>query len=117
MELQVIAFYFFADELLKASHLYDDPQAKMTNAEIITTVLTAAQLFCGNQRTAAHFLKTYHYIPNFLSESRFNRRLHRIPHVIWEKLFSTLSEYLKRKHPCNEYLVQKMPSALSNGLI
>ncbi|HEY2811346.1 MAG TPA: hypothetical protein VGJ00_08170 [Rhabdochlamydiaceae bacterium] len=40
MELQIIAFYFFADGLLKARHLYDDPQAKMANAEIITTVLT-----------------------------------------------------------------------------
>ena len=26
MELQIVIFYFFADEILKASHLYDDPQ-------------------------------------------------------------------------------------------
>jgi len=44
MELQIVAFYFFADEVLKANHFYDDPQAKMTNAEIMTTVLTAARL-------------------------------------------------------------------------
>ena len=56
MDLQIVTFHFFADEVLKASHLYDDFQAKMTNAEIITTVLTAANFFCGNQRKAAMFL-------------------------------------------------------------
>ena len=32
MELQIIAFYFFADEILKSSGIFDDPQSKMTNA-------------------------------------------------------------------------------------
>ena len=54
MELQIVAFYFFADEVLKANHFYDDPQAKMTNAEIMTTVLTAARFFYGNQRNASN---------------------------------------------------------------
>lgn len=116
MELQIVAFYFFADELLKASHLYDDLQSKMTNAEIITATLTAAQFFYGNQRTAANFLKTHHYIPNFLSESRFNRRLHRIPHVIWEKLFSTLSEYFKRNHDSNAYIVDSFPVPVCDNI-
>ncbi len=116
MELQIIAFYFFADELLKASHLYDDLQAKMTNAEIITVALTAAWFFYSNQRTAANFLTTHHYIPHFLSESRFNRRLHRIPQVIWEKLFSTLSEYFKRNHTTNEYIVDSFPVPVCDNI-
>ncbi len=49
MELQIITLYFFADEILKTSHFYDDPQAKMTRAEIITAALTAATFFCPNQ--------------------------------------------------------------------
>lgn len=85
MELLLVTFYFFADEVLKASHLYDDCQAKMTNAEIMTTVLTAARFFYGNQRRAANFLQLYGHIPHFLSESHFNRRLHRIPLTLWQE--------------------------------
>ena len=80
MDLQSVALYFFADEVLKASHLYDDPQATMTNAEVITPLLAAAKFFFGNQRRASLFLKEYHYIPHFLSESRFNHGLR--AHVI-----------------------------------
>jgi hypothetical protein len=109
MDLQIVAFYFFADEILKASHLYDDLQTTMTNAEVMTVVLTAAQFFSGNQRRAASFLWEYRYIPKLLSESRFNRRLHRIPQSIWQKLFSTLSEYFKRNHTSNEYVVDSFP--------
>jgi hypothetical protein len=91
MDLQIVAFYFFAHETLKASHLFDDPQAKMINAEIISVVLTASKFFSGNQRRAAIFLKEYNYIPNLLSESHFNRRLHRIPQSIWQQLFLCFS--------------------------
>lgn len=109
MELQIITLYFFADEILKANHFYDDPQAKMTTAEIITATLTAATFFCGNQRRAACFLKTHRYIPNFLSESRFNRKLHGIPQDIWQKLFSVLAEHFKAKNVSNEYVVDSFP--------
>lgn len=116
MELQIVAFYFFADEILKANHLYDDPQVKMTNAEIITAVLTAARFFHGNQRSAAIFLKEHRYIPNFLSESHFNRRLHRIPISIWQKLFSVLSEYFKSQHVSNQYVVDSFPIPVCDNI-
>jgi hypothetical protein len=116
MDMQIIAFYFFADEVLKANHLYDDSQAKMTNAEIVTTALTAAYFFCGNQRKAANFLKVHRYIPHFLSESHFNRRLHRIPLCIWQKLFSTLAEYFKRNNLSNEYIVDSFPVPVCDNI-
>lgn len=109
MDLQIVAFYFFAHEVLKASHLSDNPQVKMTNAEVVTVVLTSAKFFSGNQRRAALFLKEYNYIPNLLSESHFNRRLHRIPQAIWLRLFSVLAEYFKRRHSSNEYVVDSFP--------
>ena len=109
MEFQIIAFYFFADTILKASHFYDDPQSKMTNAEIITAVLTSARFFGGNQRCSIHFLREHNYIPNCLSEGHFNYRLHRIPIDIWQKLFSALSEYFKRNHTSQEDIVDSFP--------
>jgi len=39
MDLHIIIIYFFADEILKAFHLYDDPQVKMNNAEVIAFAL------------------------------------------------------------------------------
>lgn len=116
MEMQIVAFYFFADETLKANHIYDDRQAKMKNAEIITTVLTAAKFFYGNQRKAANFLKTHRYMLNFLSESHFNRRLHRLPLCIWQKLFSVLAEYFKRTNCSKEYIVDSFPIAVCDNI-
>lgn len=116
MDLQIITFYFFADEILKASHLYDDVQTKMTNAEILTTVLTAANFFCGNQRKAAIFLKTHGYIPNSLSEGHFNRRLHRIPCAIWQRLFSILAEHFKSRNLSNEYVVDSFPVPVCDNI-
>src|SRR5574338_126422 len=117
MDLQIVTLYFFADEVLKASHLYDDSQATMTNAEIITTVLVAAKFFFGNQRRASVFLKEYRYIPHFLSESRFNRRLHRIPQSICQKLFSILAEYFKSNHDSNEYIVDSFPIPVCENIL
>jgi hypothetical protein len=116
MDVQIVTFYFFADEALKASHLHDDPQAMMTNAEIITAVLTAARFFGGNQRCASNFLRTHRYIPNLLSESHFNRRLHRIPLCVWQKIFSNLAEHFKRHNSSNEYVVDSFPVTVCENI-
>ena len=116
MELYLVAFYFFADEVLKANHLYDDCQAKMTNAEIMTTVLTAPRFFYGNQRRASNFLQTYGCIPHFLSESHFNCRLHRIPLTIWQKFFSVLAEHFKVTHSSHDYIVDSFPIPVCDNI-
>jgi hypothetical protein len=116
MDLQIIAIYFFADEVLKANHFSDDAQVTMTTAEVITAALTAARFFYGNQRSASSFLKVHNYISNFLSESHFNRRLHRIPLCIWQILFSTLAEYFKRNHSSNEYIIDSFPIAVCDNI-
>jgi len=116
MELQIVAMCFFADEVLKANHFHDDPQVHMTTAEIMTVVLTAAQFFYGNQRHAMNFLKEHRYILHFLSESHFNRRLHRIPLAVWQLFFSTLAEYFKRNHSSQEYIVDSFPIAVCDNI-
>jgi hypothetical protein len=88
----------------------------MTTAEIITCVLTAALFFSGNQRLAARFLSTHAYISNMLSEGHFNRRLHRIPDHIWHAIFSSLSEYFKREHWDQEYIVDSFPVPVCDNI-
>lgn len=116
MELQIVAIHFFADEVLKANHFHDDPQAHMSTAEVMTVAITAARFFYGNQRRSAEFLREHRYISHFLSESHFNRRLHRIPKESWQQLFSTLSEYFKKNHPSNDYVVDSFPIPVCDNI-
>ena len=116
MDLHIIIIYFFADEILKAFHLYDDPQVKMNNAEVIAFALTSARFFNGNQRRAAIFLSSHRYISNPLSESHLNRRLHRIPWNVWQAIFSALAEYFKRTNSSQEYAVDSFPIPVCDNI-
>jgi hypothetical protein len=109
MDLQVIALYFFSDEILKARNFRDDPQVKMTTAEVITVALASALLFYGNQKRAAQYLKNHRFVLCALSESHFNRRLHRISPDVWQAIFSTLAEYFKHDNSSQEYIVDSFP--------
>ena len=79
MDLTIVVLYTICDDLLISLGHRNHPQAKMSDAEVITTALVAARYFAGNQQTACCVLKTLGYIPNMLGHSRFNQRLHRIP--------------------------------------
>ena len=116
MELQIIALYFFTDNFLKSIHFYDDPQTLTSTAEIVTSVLTAAQFFSGNHPKAAAFLKEHNYIPKFLSESRFNRRLHLLPPDLWEQLFHILAQHFKENNFTNEYIVDSFPVSVCDNI-
>lgn len=116
MDMQIVAVYFFADEILKANRFFDDPKVKMTTAEMITAALTAALFFGGNQSKASSFLKTHAYIPHFLSKGHFNYRLHQIPLYIWQILFSTLANFFKQNNSINEYVVDSFPVPVCDNI-
>jgi len=50
----------------------------MSDAEAMTTAIVAMLYFKGNFCLVSQYLCEHRYIPNMLSRSRFNRRLHRI---------------------------------------
>ena len=79
MDLTIVAVYTICDDLLISLGHHNDPRANMSDAEVMTTAIIAARYFAGNHQTACCVFKTLGYIPNMLSHSRFNRRLHRIP--------------------------------------
>jgi hypothetical protein len=78
MDDQMIATFCLGDDLLKAIHHPEDPQAQMHDAEVMTTALVAALFFRGNHESARAMLKQHGSMPPMLSKSRFSRRLHRI---------------------------------------
>lgn len=116
MEMQIIAIYVICDELAKQCGIQDDPQAQMTTAEMMTSVLVAAELFGGNQKKACLFLRTYGHIRSMLSSSRFNRRLHAIPEELWRTLFLALSEIHQQNNRELEFAVDSFPVAVCQNI-
>jgi hypothetical protein len=109
METEIITMYVLCDDLLKATDIREDSQVKMNNAEVMTVVLTAARFFCGHFENARAFLKEHGYIPDMLSESRLNRRMHETDASVWLNLFFILPETFKRTDSGQEYITDSFP--------
>ena len=116
MELQIIIFYVLCHELLTALNIREDSQVRMTDAEVMTVVLTSACFFSGNFRKGAVFPNEHGYIPRMLSESRLNRRIRGIDDCIWEALFSVLSEIFKMRNNGQEYVADSFPVPVCDSI-
>jgi len=104
------------DDLLIALGHQDDPRAKMSDAEVMTTALIAARYFGGHQQTAwVSALKTLGYIPNMLGHSRFNRRLHQVSEH-FQTLFQVLAEGFKAENSENIYSIDTFPVAVCDTI-
>ena len=58
MDETIIATYCLCDDLLKAMSHRPDPQCKMSDAEVMTTALTAALFFRGTLNRATQHWHT-----------------------------------------------------------
>lgn len=116
METQIIIIYCICDDIIKNLKMKEDIQVTMTNAEILTTAITAAEFFCGNHERARIFLKEYNYIPNMLSKSQFNRRLHAIPENVWQIISMILAKVFKQNNISKEYSVDSFPVSVCKNI-
>jgi len=116
MDDTIITTYYLCDEFLKAVGHRDDPQVRLSTAEVMTTALAAAAFFGGNIEASRSFLDEYGYIPKAISKSRFNRRLHAIDSSLWQQLFDLLAEVFKRCHPEQTYVVDSLPVAVCDNI-
>ena len=94
--------------MLKALAHKDDPQCQMSDAEVLTTALVAGLHFAGNLERARQCLKAPRYIPDLLSTSRLNRRLHAIGARLRSGV-SLLGEVFKALHTESIYLIDGFP--------
>jgi hypothetical protein len=84
----------------------------MRDAEVMTTAIVAMLYFKGNFRLASQYLCEHRYIPNMLSRSRFNHRLHRLADLFLT-LFLRLGErsvYVIDSYPiavCDNYRIPR----------
>jgi len=108
MDTQIIAIFCLCEDMLKALHHYEDPQRQMSDAEVMTTAITAATYFGGNLEKARNHMIEYGYIPNMLGKSRFNRRFHKVADLFLT-LFGLLGEVWKELNENSVYIVDSFP--------
>ena len=104
------------DEFLKAIYHKDDPQVRLSTAEVMTVPLVAATFFGANIEKSRSFLKEYGYMPNMISKSHLNRRLHSIEPPLWQGLFALLAELFKKHNPEQTYVVDSLPVAVCDNI-
>ncbi|MEH2247027.1 MAG: hypothetical protein V7K85_31240 [Nostoc sp.] len=91
---EIITVYAIIDDLLKAIGHSEDCQRQVSDAEIITTLITAAMFNDCNQTKACEYMKDHHLIANMLEKSRWNRRVYEISMLI-NDLFDQMGMILK----------------------
>ena len=108
MDTQIIVIFCLCEDMLKGLHHFEDKQRQMSDAEVMTTGITAMLYFKGNFCTASRFLFDAHYIPGMLSKSRFNRRLHAISELFLT-LFLRLGQTWTKLNENSVYVIDSFP--------
>lgn len=113
---KLIMLYCVCDDVLRACHVKADKQAKMDETEVLFVALAGAMLFGGSYRRARWFLKGHGYIPNMLSESRLNRRLHSFDTDLLYLIFHLISRIFTARNSSNEYIVDSFPVEVCHNI-
>ena len=109
MEAEVIVTYVVCDDTIKNLKIKEDPQTRMSMAEVMTTAIISALKFSGNLENARVILKESGYIPKMLSKSQLNRRLHKIKKITWEAVLRNLGAEFKKQNLDREFIVDSCP--------
>ncbi len=79
--------------------------------------LVAATFFGGEIEKARQFLHQYGYMPNMISKSQLNRRLHAIEPTLWRVLFELLAQVFKERNgPDRMYAVDSLPVPVCDNI-
>jgi hypothetical protein len=114
-DAKIVALYCFTDDLLKAIGHRGDPQARVSDAEVITTAFVASLFFSGHQDNARRFMTSYGYVPDMLSKSRLNRRLHRLGATL-TGVFEVVSHHLKTIAGAADYVLDSFPVPVCDNI-
>jgi hypothetical protein len=96
------------DDLLKALRHQEDVQCQLSDAEVMTIAIVAALYYGGNFVDAGDLLSEQGYLPMMLSRGRFNRRLHRVKHLLLT-LFALVGEHFKVMNEESVYILDTFP--------
>jgi hypothetical protein len=117
MDDTITTIYCLCDDFLKAVSRRDDPQTRLSTAEVMTIPLVASTFFAGNIDKTRRFLQEYGYMPMMISKSHLNRRIHRIEPTLWRVLFELLAQAFKeRNDPDQTYAVDSLPVPVCDNI-
>ena len=105
---QIITTYCLCDDLLNAQAHRDHQLCRMTDSEVMTCALTAAQFFGGCLERARAYLLEHALMPAMLSKSRLARRLHRVSERFAE-LFNLVASAFEQHADAPTYVLDTMP--------
>lgn len=108
MDDQVIATYCLADDFLHHIRHREPADRAVSDAEVLTVALVAAQHFRGNSEAAWRFLTAHGYMRRRLSRSQYNRRLHAAAPLLG-RLFCEVAEIWKATGDERVFAVDSMP--------
>ena len=109
-----ITIYCFLDDYLKISSNKEDTRRKISDAELLTTVILAARYFRGNYVTACLYMENHQGMKK-LDKSNFNRHLHRLSAVL-SSIFFALGDTLKELNISSKYLIDSFPVAICKNI-
>ena len=108
MDDKIVAIYCLCADILDALGHVEDPQQRMSDAEVITTGFVAMLFLRSNFGAARTLLSTSRYMPRMLSRSRLNRRLHRLADLFLT-FFEPLGHTWKQLNPDAIYIIDSFP--------
>jgi hypothetical protein len=110
-----IAIYCFLDDLLlKIDGKELDKRRKLTDSQVITTVILSAKYFYGNQASACGYLES-HYGFKMPDKSNFNRILHSLADLMTE-IFFYLGLIFKELNLQSIYIIDSFPIAVCKNI-
>jgi Transposase DDE domain len=114
MDDKILAIYCLCADILDAIGHVEDPQQRMSDAEVITTGLVAMLFLRSNFEAARTLLSTARYMPHMLSRSRLNRRLHRLKELLLT-FFELLGHTWKQLNTDSVYIIDSFPIAVCDN--
>jgi Transposase DDE domain len=114
MKYFTVAIYVTFSDILQGMGHKEDPQCRVSDAAIITTLVVASRYFHGNIETALVYMRMHH-CECMLSKSQFNRRMHRIKDLIIE-VFGIIASVFKQDNERQYYLLDSFPVKVCHNI-
>lgn len=114
MNFFTVAIYVLLDDIFKAIEHQEDPQRKVNDALIFTTLMIACRYFGGNLEKARLYMLAHH-CPGMLSKSQFNRRMHR-NEVLLEQVFYLFASVFVDASPTKNFLIDSFPVSVCHNI-
>lgn len=115
MDTAIVTTYCLVDDWLRARRHQESSQRSVSDAEVMTTAITAARFFGGNFEDGLNLLAQPRYFGGRLSRSRFNRRLHGLAFLL-ESFFDWLGWVHKEAGSEDLFLIDSCPVEVCDNI-